>query len=168
MKLEIESGGKKRTVETSDAQGKPRWIIDGRAAEADAVAVASSVYSILSGGESLEARVEKVPGPGAKLRVIIAGREYAVEVRDPRQWRKDRGTALEAEGAQQVIAPMPGKVVRVLVKTGDAVSAGQGMAVVEAMKMQNEVRAPKSGKVERVSVAEGQTVGAGEVIAVVV
>jgi biotin carboxyl carrier protein len=167
MKLEIESEGKKRTVETADAEGKTCWIIDGHAAEADAVAVASSVYSILSGGESLEARVEKVPGPGARLRVIIAGREYAVEVRDPRQWRKNRGTTLEAEGAQQVIAPMPGKVVRVLVKAGDAVNAGQGLAVVEAMKMQNEVRTPKSGKVERVSVAEGQTVGAGEVIAIV-
>lgn len=168
MKLEIEIGGKKRTVESADAEVPTRWMIDGRVAEADATAVASSVYSILTGGESLEARVEKVPGPGARLLVIVAGREYAVEVRDPRQWRKNRGTALEAEGAQQVIAPMPGKVVRVLVKAGDTVSAGQGLAVVEAMKMQNEVRAPKSGRVERVSAAEGQTVGAGEVIAVVV
>jgi len=66
-----------------------------------------------------------------------------------------------------VIAPMPGKVVRVLVRAGEAVEAGKGVVVVEAMKMQNEVRSPKSGKVERLLVSEGQTVAAGEVLAIV-
>ncbi|MBI3663579.1 MAG: biotin/lipoyl-binding protein [Acidobacteria bacterium] len=62
---------------------------------------------------------------------------------------------------------MPGKIVRVLAKAGDAVEAGQGLLVVEAMKMQNEIKAPKTGKVEKVLVAEGQTVNAGETLAVV-
>ena len=167
MKLEIQFGGKTRAVEPVVVDGRARWMIDERATDADVVAVANNVYSILIGGRSLEARVERTPGPGVKLRVMVAGREYAMEVRDPRQWGKNRGAAAEAEGAQHVIAPMPGKIVRVLVRAGDEVSAGQGLVVVEAMKMQNEVRAPKSGKVERVSIAEGQTVGAGDVIAVV-
>jgi biotin carboxyl carrier protein len=59
---------------------------------------------------------------------------------------------------------MPGKVVRLLVKQGDAVQAGQGLMVVEAMKMQNEIRSPKSGKVEKLLATEGQAVNAGEVL----
>jgi biotin carboxyl carrier protein len=62
---------------------------------------------------------------------------------------------------------MPGKVVRVLVKQGAAVEAGQGLLVVEAMKMQNEIRSPKSGKIEKLLVVENQTVNAGETLAVV-
>jgi len=88
-------------------------------------------------------------------------------VLDPRAWRGKRGGVLEAEGRQQIIAPMPGKVVRLLVKAGDAVEAGQGLLVVEAMKMQNEIRAPKTGKVERILISEGQAVNAGDVLAVV-
>ena len=62
---------------------------------------------------------------------------------------------------------MPGKVVRVLVKPGSTVTPGQGLLVVEAMKMQNEIKSPKEGKVERIGVSEGQTVSAGEIIAVI-
>jgi biotin carboxyl carrier protein len=168
VKLEIEFGGKMRTVELASAAGRTQWTVDGRSVEADAVEVGNGIYSILIEGESLEARVERAPGPGGRLRVFVAGHEYSMLAHDPRARRKQRGAAAEAEGAQHVLAPMPGKIVRVLVAAGEAVSAGQGVAVVEAMKMQNEVRAPKSGKVERVHVVEGQTVGAGEVIAVVV
>ena len=76
-----------------------------------------------------------------------------------------RHGTLEAEGRQQILAPMPGKIIRVLVQTGEKVDAGQGLLVVEAMKMQNEIRSPKSGTVERVLVKEGQPVNAGEILA---
>ena len=71
------------------------------------------------------------------------------------------------EGRQNVTAPMPGKVVRLLVADGDSVQAGQGIAVVEAMKMQNEMKAPRSGRVAALAVHEGDTVGAGAVLAVI-
>ena len=119
---------------------------------------------LLIGGQSFEARVEFA---ATGLRVIVGGQEYGATIRDPRQWRRHRGAAVEAEGRQQAIAPMPGKVVRVLVKAGDAVEAGQGLLVIEAMKMQNEVRSPKRGTVERLLVSEGQTINAGEVLATV-
>ncbi|MGD1212044.1 MAG: biotin/lipoyl-containing protein [Candidatus Acidiferrales bacterium] len=167
MKLEIEFGGKARRVEIEGDPARGRQIrctIDGRTIEADAAEVAPGIYSILIGGTSLEARVE---AHGGALRVVVAGREYAAAVRDPRQWRRSRGAALEAEGRQHVTAPMPGKIVRVLVKAGEAVEAGQGILVVEAMKMQNEVRSPKSGTVERLLVSENQAVGAGDVLAIV-
>jgi biotin carboxyl carrier protein len=169
MKLAIELGGMTRRIEIASdaarASGELLCTIDGRAVDADAVEVAPGVYSILIEGASFEARVEP---DSTSLRIAIAGREYVAQVRDPRQWRRNRGAAIEAEGSQRVIAPMPGKVVRVLVKAGEAVEAGKGILVVEAMKMQNEVRSPKSGKVERILVSEGQTVSAGEVLATVI
>ena len=84
---------------------------------------------------------------------------------DPRSWRGRRQGALEVEGRQEIVAPMPGKVIRLLVAAGDAVEAGQGLLVVDAMKMLNEIRSPKSGKVERLLAKEGQAVNAGEVLA---
>ena len=96
----------------------------------------------------------------------VDGREYQAEVTDPRSWRRARGAGVELEGRQQLIAPMPGKIVRVLTTVGQQVSAGEGLLVIEAMKMQNEIRAPKSGTVEKLA-REGQTVNAGEVLAVV-
>jgi biotin carboxyl carrier protein len=169
MKLAIELDGKTRTIEIASdaarANGQMLCTIDGRAVEADAVEVAPRIYSTLIEGASFEARVEP---DTMSVRVTVAGREYAARIHDPRQWRRNRGAAIEAEGSQRVIAPMPGKVVRVLVKAGEAVEGGKGILVVEAMKMQNEVRSPKSGKVERILVSEGQTVSAGEVLATVI
>jgi biotin carboxyl carrier protein len=164
LKLTIDFGGKTLNVEIAQEDGKLRFLLDGKPLEADAVEVARGIYSILIGGESFEVRTEWAAG---KLRVIARGREMFAAVSDPRQWRRRRGAALEAEGRQQIIAPMPGKIIRVLVNAGDSVETGQGLLVVEAMKMQNEIRSPKSGKVERLRVVEGQAVNAGEVVAVV-
>ena len=164
MKLQIEIGGKKRHLELTPAGERPVWTIDGRRLEADALAVSSGVYSILIDGKSFEVRMER---SGTELRATTGGREFRIVILDEREWRRKRGSAVEAEGRQQVLAPMPGKIVRVLVKTGDTVRAGQGLLVVEAMKMQNEIRAPKSGTIDRVAVVEGQTVNAGEVVAIV-
>jgi len=91
--------------------------------------------------------------------------EYQAEVNDPRLWRGRKHGVLDVAGRQQIAAPMPGKVVRLLVKEGDLVAAGQGLLVVEAMKMQNEVRSPKAGKVEKLLVKENQPVNAGDVLA---
>lgn len=164
MNIEIECGGEKHRVEAAIRSGREQWTIDGRAIEADAVEVSPGVYSILVDGKSFEVRVEPFAG---KLRVAIAGREIEATVRDPREWRRGGQGTAETEGRQQILAPMPGKVVRLLVAAGDDVQAGQGIVVVEAMKMQNEIRSPKSGTVERLSVTEGQTVNAGETVAII-
>jgi biotin carboxyl carrier protein len=167
MKLDIEFGGKTRAVEVArvDLDGRVQFAIDGREVTADAVKITPGIFSILISGHVFEVRVEAISG---KTRIYIAGREYAAAVRDPRRWKRGGGAALESHGRQQLVAPMPGKIVRVLVKPGDAIEAGQGIVVVEAMKMQNEVRSPKSGTVERLLVTEGQTVDAGEALATVV
>lgn len=164
MKLQIEIAGKKHGVGLTQAGDRAIWRIDGQRLEADAAEVSDGIYSILINGKSFEVRVESL---GAELRAIAGGREFKVVIQDEREWRRNRAGSVEAEGRQQVLAPMPGKIVRVLVGAGDSVRAGQGLLVVEAMKMQNEIRAPKSGTIDRVRVVEGQTVNAGEVVVIV-
>lgn len=165
MKLEIQIAGRRREVEVAREGSRLRVRLDGRDLAADAVEVATGTYSILLDGQSFEVRVQ--PEPGGRLRVQTYGEEFPVVVHDPRVWRGKRGGVLEAAGRQQLTAPMPGKVVRVLVTAGDKVEAGQGLLVVEAMKMQNEIRAPKSGTVERILVSEGQNVTSGHTLAIV-
>jgi biotin carboxyl carrier protein len=164
MKLKIDVASRTRTLELSRDGRRITGTLDGRALEADAVEVGPGIYSILIGGASFEAQVESA---SSGLTVIIGGRRIPVCVLDPRQWQGRRGGAIQAEGRQQIVAPMPGKVVRILVQEGEKVEAGQGILVVEAMKMQNEIRSPKTGAVERLMVTEGQAVNAGEVVAAV-
>jgi biotin carboxyl carrier protein len=164
VKLTIELAGKTRVVELTAARGRDICLIDGVRLEADAVEIAPGTYSILMAGQSFEARVHPT---AVGLSIDVGGQEYSATVRDPRLWRPRRGTALAYEGRQQVVAPMPGKVVRVLAKAGERIEAGQGLLVVEAMKMQNEVKSPKSGQIEAILVSEGQSVNAGELLATV-
>jgi len=163
MKYEVHIGGKTRVVEFTRNSGTLKISLDGKLLDVDAVEVATNTFSILLEGESYEVRVAPMPDGALTLHTGIA--EYTAEVADPRAWRGRRHGTMEAEGLQQIVAPMPGKVVRVLVNAGDAVEAGQGIMVVEAMKMQNEIRSPKSGKVEKLLVKEGQAVNAGEILA---
>jgi biotin carboxyl carrier protein len=106
------------------------------------------------------------PGANGEVVVVIDGNRFDIDVRDPRHFRRRNGWH-GIDGLQNVTAPMPGKVVRLLAQLGTTVTAGQALVVVEAMKMQNELRSPKSGKVVSVPVHEGDTVAAGDVLVVV-
>lgn len=162
MKYEVFLAGKTRVVELIQQNGTWKISLDGDALDANAVEVAPHTFSVLLNGESHQIRV--APRPDGSLTLYTGLAEYHATVTDPRSWRGRRHGALEAEGRQQITAPMPGKVVRLLVKQGDTVEAGQGLLVVEAMKMQNEIRSPKAGKVEKLLATEGQAVNAGEVL----
>lgn len=173
MKLEVEieranaaasRPGKARQVEFTRAGERIECLIDGRSVDADVAEISRGIYSILIGGRSFEVHVE---AHGQALRITAGACEFLASVIDPRRYRKGGGSVL-AEGRQQVAAPMPGKVIRLLVKAGETVKAGQGIVVVEAMKMQNEVKSPKAGTIEKLLVAEGQPVNAGDALAVVV
>ncbi len=160
MKREVLINGKKRIVELVRAGDRWACRMDGEPLDADVAEISPGVYSILLGGRSFEARVER---RGPVLEIELDARRMTAEVLDPRR-RRGHGD-LEREGRQEVQAPMPGKVVRLLVAQGDSVEAGQGILVLEAMKMQNEVRSPKSGKVESLRVRQGQPVNAGDILA---
>jgi biotin carboxyl carrier protein len=166
MKFEVQldgpSGKKARSVELERNAGGWRVILDGQPVDADAVQISPYMFSILLNGQSHEIRITP---DAAKLKLQTRTQEFTAELIDPRLWSGRRHGHIEAEGRQQIVAPMPGKIVRLLMKAGDHVEAGQGLLVVEAMKMQNEIRSPKSGTVERVLAKEGQLVTAGEVLA---
>jgi biotin carboxyl carrier protein len=160
------SGEKKRVIELERNASGWRVTLDGLVVAVDAAEISPNTLSILLDGQSFEISV--TPSPDGKLQLHTGTREFIAEVIDPRAWSGRRHSSVEAEGRQQIVAPMPGKVVRLLVKAGEHVEAGQGLLVVEAMKMQNEIRSPKSGTVERILAQEGQPVNAGEVLCVVV
>ena len=165
MKFLAEIGGRNRVVEIETRQGGLSLAVDGRPLEADAVEVEPGVYSILYRGRSFQVKVEEI---GGQLQVYIVGQPYPYRVglRDPRQWRRASAVSY-AEGSQEVISPMPGKVVRLLVEEQQTVAAGQGLLVVEAMKMQNEVRSPRAGVVTQILARAGATVHAGQTLVLV-
>jgi biotin carboxyl carrier protein len=170
MKYEVQlaSPGEEKTLVIELERDGVAWrvTLDGRPVAVDAVEIAPNTLSILLNGQSFEVNVSS--SPDGKLKLQTGSREFIAEVIDPRAWSGRRHGSVEAQGRQQIVAPMPGKVVRLLVKEGDRVEAGQGLLVVEAMKMQNEIRSPKGGTVERVLAKEGQAVNAGDVLCVVV
>jgi biotin carboxyl carrier protein len=138
-------------------------VIDIDPEHLDAVSeVEPGVYSVLLGGDSFEVRFLAAPDGWT---AEIGGRRFPVQVRDPRDAGSRSKTAL-GSGRQNIAAPMPGKVVRVLVKEGDHVEAGQGLVVVEAMKMQNEMKASRPGRVIRLNARPGKTIAAGETLVV--
>jgi biotin carboxyl carrier protein len=118
------------------------------------------VFSILIEGRSYEATIL---APGT---IQVNNQIFEVEIFDPRELRA-RSTAGASHGRQSIAAPMPGKVVRLLVSVGDPVEPGQGLIVVEAMKMQNEMKSPKSGIVVEIKTKDGATVSAGEILIVI-
>jgi biotin carboxyl carrier protein len=154
----------KRNVELRREGDAWRVLLDGNPLEADAVEIAPYTFSVLLHGKAYELRV--TPLSDGELKVQSGTAEFVAQVLDPREWRGRHGS-VQAEGRQRVTAPMPGKIVRVLVRAGETVEAGQGLLVVEAMKMQNEIRSPKSGTVEELTAVEGQAVSAGDTLCVV-
>lgn len=167
MTFDIEVGGRTRSiaVEPSGA-GRFRITIDGQDHAVDVRRVGDYGLSIIEDGNSHEAQVVNGPAPGERL-VWIDGRTVTASV-DGRRGRRGRGDRAGAgDGQQSILAPMPGRVVRILVGPGDEVAVRQPVVVVEAMKMENELRSPKAGRVKDVLVAEGASVEAGRVLVVI-
>ncbi|HZT39096.1 MAG TPA: biotin/lipoyl-containing protein [Bryobacteraceae bacterium] len=143
-----------------------RYVANGATVEGSASVVETEPgrFSILIEGRSYETKV--IAGPGGVFSVDLGGQSSAVEIRDPRSWARDRRAGI-GHGRQTISAPMPGKVIGVLVREGDRVEAGTGLMVVEAMKMQNELKAAKAGVVVQISAKKGDTVAAGEPLIVI-
>jgi biotin carboxyl carrier protein len=132
---------------------------DGIRYEAVVAQPEAGAYHVLLNGRSYDIRVS---GPW----MDINGRELHVVLDDPRD-APANGREGSVTGRQSIAAPMPGKVIRVLVSEGDAVERDQGIVVIEAMKMQNEMKSPKAGRVSSLAATEGATVASGDVLAVV-
>lgn len=162
MTVWLEVEGKKRRVELPPTalDGVVECLVDGKVLTVDARLLQPGVISLVVEGRQYRCVLD---GDG----VLIGGRRFGFEVNDPRSLQGRRRAGGGAAGPRAVKAPMPGRVVRVLAAVGDEVAEQQGVVVIEAMKMQNELKSPKAGRVVRIAVREGDTVGAGDVLAVV-
>jgi biotin carboxyl carrier protein len=163
MLYDITIDGKKYRLDLNRADGRWSCRLDGREFEIDAILTRPDVLSLRIGDLAYEVKSERVAND---LHLWVGSTCFAVEVRDPRSLR-GRTRAGDDHGPRKITAPMPGKVVRLLVHEGDEVEPGSGVAVVEAMKMQNEIKSPKKGTIQKILVSKGAAVNAGDVLAIV-
>jgi acetyl/propionyl-CoA carboxylase alpha subunit len=163
MLYDVTIDGKSYRLDLKRAEGRWSCLLDGRELEVDAILARPDVLSLRIGNMAYEIKSERV---GTDLHLWVGSARFAAEVRDPRSLR-GRTRAGDDQGPKKIVAPMPGKVVRLLVHDGDEVEQGAGVAVVEAMKMQNEIKSPKKGTVQKILVTEGAAVNAGDVLAII-
>jgi biotin carboxyl carrier protein len=162
--FELDVDGLVRKVQVTHDGGRFDILLDGARHVVDAAAIEPGRWSLLmADGRSHEVVVVSNGHEGAAT-VLVDGAVVPVAFRDPRRLRDAAGAHGPVDGPMRIVAPMPGKVVRVLAAPGDAVSARQGVIVVEAMKMENELRAPRAGIVGEVLVREGALVEAGALL----
>ncbi len=159
-------GEKTHTVDIEEI-GKSlyRVSVDGSEFLVDGKKTGVTNYSLIVDNRSFEVEVDVKED---EYRVLVDGRNYHIDLVDERRVRLGGlQSGIQLEGRQNVSVPMPGKIIAVLVAEGDKVEKGQGLVIVEAMKMENEVRCPINGEVKEVRVKTGDAVEAGAVLAVV-
>jgi biotin carboxyl carrier protein len=162
--FDVAIGEKTYRVELQKKNGGWNCAVDGEPVEVDVAVGQPGELSLLIGGRSYLVKEEK--GPTGEY-VVLGTDRYAAQVHDPRALRSRRAAAGDAAGPARIVAPMPGKVVRIMAQPGTAVEAGDGVVVIEAMKMQNELKAPKKGTVKQVLAAVGAAVNAGQALAII-
>jgi biotin carboxyl carrier protein len=176
MKLQAEVVGETQTLSVASEQHalelrregtRVTAQVGGRVYELEARETEGGAWLLFVGGRVYECRVESRRAADGATNVEIGGRVFAVTLFDPRRLRAAGVGGAQASGRVMVAASIPGKVVRVLVEEGAAVEAGVGLVVVEAMKMQNELKSPKAGTVAELRARAGATVNAGDVLAVI-
>jgi biotin carboxyl carrier protein len=167
MKLHATIAGYQSDVLIQDDGSHVQAEIDGRGYTLEVRESSAGGYVLIADSHVFDSRVDDRPDSGKPLGVIVGTTEYSVTLIDPKRLRGVSGAVAHADEAARIVAPMPGKVVRVLVHVGDPVETGAGIVVVEAMKMQNEMKSPKAGTVAALHVEVGATVNAGDVLAIV-
>ena len=169
MRYDIDAGGRTRQVTVTRAGDAFAVTLDGHTWRVDAARINAHTLSLLVDGVSRKSHDLVVAGgrETAQLTVRVGTVPVPVSVNGTRRWGRKDDAAGRGGGPQRIAAPMPGKVVRVLVKAGDAVQARQPLVVVEAMKMENELRAGRDGTVAEMHAGEGMSVDAGALLVVI-
>jgi biotin carboxyl carrier protein len=166
MKLHATIGEQSANVEIRREGERVFATIDGRHYELEARTTSDGLL-LSSAGRIFNCRINGTPESGKPLEVLVDTDSYKITLSDPKRLRGAATAGAHGDGAARIIAPMPGKVVRVMVQPGDQIGVGDGVIVVEAMKMQNEMKSPKAGAVISVRVEVGATVNGGDVLAVI-
>jgi acetyl/propionyl-CoA carboxylase alpha subunit len=167
MQYEVDIGGRRLQVVVTRADDGFAVSVDGRVHQVDAARIDAHTLSLVVDSVwSNEVSLAADP-IGGLLDVHVGATPVAVMLNGRRRWGRREEGAGSGSGPQRLVAPMPGKVVRVLVKAGDLVAARQPVVVVEAMKMENELRASREGTVAEIHASEGMSVDAGALLAVI-
>ena len=166
MKIDIEIDGHVRKVELerTETDGVWRATIDGDAVITEARLLRAGVLSLIVEGRSYRIVLEDA---GEEPALHLGTQRIPYRAEDPRSLKSRRAHSVASDGPKALKASMPGRVVRLLVARGDEVKAHQAVLVIEAMKMQNELKSPKDGRIAEVRVAPGDTVAAGDVLAII-
>jgi len=167
MKLRADIAGKSYSVDSRRYGSRVVTEIDDRRYELYIHESGLQEFLLIHDGRVFDCRVEGRPESGKTIDVIVGVTSYAIALTDPKRLRGSKASDTHTIEAAHIVAPMPGKVVRVLVGVGEQIDAGSGIMVVEAMKMQNEMKSPKAGVVVALNVQVGATVNRGDVLAVV-
>ncbi len=167
MKLQAEVNDKHYQIELTRDGDNLIAAIDGETFDAEVSEPEPNVFLFKRNGKIFEAYVAPTERPDQPKTVTVNDREIEVRLIDPKRLRSSGGSGEHADGLAEIKTAMPGKVVRVLLETGASVAKGEGVLVVEAMKMQNELKAPKDGTVKEIRVAAGDTVAAGDILATI-
>ena len=164
MVYEVIVDGKSHRLELEKAAAGWECRLNGQPVNIDPVITRRDVLSLLVDGYAYEIKREQT---ATDLHMWVGSSRFAVELRDPRSLRSRQKAAGDEKGPRKIFAPMPGRIVRLLVAENSEVAAGQGIVVVEAMKMQNEIKSPKKGIVKKISATPGAAVKPGDVLAIV-
>lgn len=167
MKLQAELNNEKREIEILSEGDKVFARVDDREYELEASEPEPNVFLLKNENKIYEVFVSPQQNAGEPLQVKVKNQSFEINLIDPKRLRGAGGAGESADGAAEIKTAMPGKVVRVLVKPGAEIQKGDGVIIVEAMKMQNEMKSPKDGIVKEIRFSEGATVNAGEILAVI-
>lgn len=160
MRYSVSVHGKAFEVEVTAGASGWHCRLNGHDMPVDFATLSDGSASLLINGKSFDISRDSDGG------IFVGTQRYEVTVVDPRSWQ---GRVRESShiGPQRLSASMPGKIVRILAREGDDIQAGQGIIVIEAMKMQNEIKSPRTGRLQKLMVREGANVNPGEVLAIV-
>jgi biotin carboxyl carrier protein len=167
IKLKAEVAGEVHQISIQRRESVVIAEVDGRRYELELRDLGDSEYLLIHGKTIYNCRVEKSHNHPQEIEVSLRGVSYPIKLTDPKRLRSAQSGAQHDKGAARIVAPMPGKVVRVMVEAGAQVEAGASILVVEAMKMQNEMKSPKAGQVVSIHAQAGATVNAGDVLAII-
>jgi len=167
MKLHAKVGDYEGDVDIRIEGSRVFAALDDRTYEMDLQRSVDNRLLLVSAGRVFDCRVDGPIASGSPVDVSVGTQRFTITLADPKRLRSAMAAGALAGGVARITAPMPGKVVRVLVEAGAQVEAGEGIVVVEAMKMQNELKSPRAGKVVTVNVDVGATVNGGDVLAVI-
>lgn len=168
MKLNAQLRNGDHEISIASSDDSVTASVDGRSYELEVRELGGGEYLLLNGETVFRCRLDSGRTSRNSFEVFLRGHTYEISIIDPKRLRSGDAAGVHDHGTAEIVSPMPGKVVRILVQAGAQVEAGDGIVVVEAMKMQNELKSPKAGIVSSVNAAEGATVSAGDVLAVIV